>query len=331
LTSKKASIKVTIEFHEFDRTDSAHLRALTTIWNEACGPNLSISERFAHFNTQPSSGGVQAGRLALVDGQPVGVVLASLLRGEPTVQKPEWGWIDALAVVPVAQRQGIGGALLTWAEAWLAGEGCRGAGVGCSLRPFTPGVPVELETRAFFETRSYAGDRTVWDMAANLAHYQTPATVRAIDGVVRPAGPGDAEALLTFLRREFPGRWRYEAEEFLRNPSTRLSDYMLLWTERGVDGFCIVTFEDSGRPIERFYPYQLPRPWGQLGSVGVSADCRGRGYGAALVDAGLRRLHDNGINGCIIDWLVIVDFYAKFGFSKHREYRQLYKVWESTP
>jgi predicted N-acetyltransferase YhbS len=100
---------------------------------------------------------------------------------------------------------------------------------------------------------------------------------------------------------------------------------MLLWTDRGVDGFCLLTFEDSAQPLERFYPYQLPRPWGQLGAVGVSVDRRGRGFGAALVDAGLRRLHDNGVNGCVIDWLVIEEFYAKFGFSKLRDYQQLYK------
>jgi predicted N-acetyltransferase YhbS len=197
--------------------------------------------------------------------------------------------------------------------------------VGTSLRPFTAGVPVDLGTIPFFKTNGYLEDDTVWDMSANLATYTPPPTVRPIEGVVRPAQRGDETALLAFLQREFPGRWRYEAEEFLRNPRCRLSDYLLLWTERGVDGCCVVTFEDSGQPIERFFPYGLPRPWGQLGSVGVSADQRGRGYGAALVDAGLRRLHNNGVNGCVIDWLVIVDFYAKFGFTPSREYRQMYK------
>ena len=76
---------------------------------------------------------------------------------------------------------------------------------------------------------------------------------------------------------------------------------MLLWTEQGVESCCALTFGDSWRPLERFYPYALPRPWGQLGSVGVSAGCRGRGYGIALLDAALRRLHNNGVNGCVID------------------------------
>lgn len=310
---------------EFNRHDPAHLQALVTVWNAACGSGLSLSEKFVRFNLEPSTGGVQAGRIALADSEPVGVVLASVLKGEPEVMAPEIGWIDLIAVAPHAQRRGIGSALLAWAEAWLSAQGCQGVVVGTSLRPFTPGVPVELDSLPFFQRHGYQDNGTVWDMAANLAKYEPPPTVREIDGVVRPAQRKDQEALLTFLRREFPGRWRYTAEEFLRNPHCRISDYMLLWTKRGVDGFCIVTFEDSGQPIERFFPYTLPRPWGQLGTVGVSADRRGRGYGAALVDAGLRRLHNNGVNGCVIDWLVIVDFYAKFGFTTFREYTQIFK------
>ena len=121
------------------------------------------------------------------------------------------------------------------------------------------------------------------------------------------------------MRREFGGRWRYECEEFLRN-NGRISDYILLWSERGVDGCCQLRFEDSSSPLERFYPYRLPRPWGQLGSIGVSADRRGRGYGALLLDGGLRQLREHGVAGCVIDWTGLLDFYGKFGFKPYREY-----------
>jgi GNAT superfamily N-acetyltransferase len=310
---------------EFDKTNPIHLQTLAAIWNEASGQALSISVKFASHNIKPSRGGSQSGRFVLVDGEPAGVVLASLLHDEPSVMSPELGWIDVLAVRPAKQQQGLGATLLKWAEEWLQSEGCRGCVLGSSLRPFVPGVPIELNSPDYFTRRGYSKDDVVWDVAANLATYQPPSTVREIDGVVRPAQPGQEADLLGFLQREFAGRWRYECQEFLRDPHCRFSDYMLLWTARGVDGFCVLTFEDSGQPIERFYPYQLPRPWGQLGSVGVSADRRGQGYGAALLDAGLRRLHNNGVNGCVIDWTTIVDFYGKFGFTPYRAYQQMYK------
>jgi GNAT superfamily N-acetyltransferase len=310
---------------DFANTNSLHWQTLATIWNEASGPALAISTKFAGHNVKPSRGGSQSGRFVLLNDEPVGVVLASLLRDDPSVMSPELGWIDLLAVKPDSQQQGLGTALLSWAEGWLQGEGCRGCILGASLRPFVPGVPVELNSTDYFAHRGYQKDDVVWDLAANLATYHSPPAVREIDGVVRPAQPGQESELLDFLQREFAGRWRYECQSFLGDPYCRFSDYMLLWSERGVDGFCVLTFEDSGQPIERFYPYQLPRPWGQLGSVGVSADRRSRGYGAALLDAGLRRLHNNGVNGCVIDWTTIVDFYGKFGFTPYRAYQQMYK------
>jgi GNAT superfamily N-acetyltransferase len=162
-------------------------------------------------------------------------------------------------------------------------------------------------------------------MARDLAGYATPATALKAKGVsVRPAEPHDKDALLGFLKREFPGGWYWECLQLLEAGS-RISDYVILLSERGVDGALLVTFEDSYRPMDRFYPHRLPRPWGQLGSVGVSADCRGSGYGAALMDGALRYLHARGVRGCVIDWLVIVDFYGKFGFEVFRQYEMVGK------
>jgi predicted N-acetyltransferase YhbS len=99
-----------------------------------------------------------------------------------------------------------------------------------------------------------------------------------------------------------------------------MADTVLLWSARGVDGCAHLTYEDSLVPLDHFFPYRLPRPWGQMGAIGVSADCRGSGYGAALLDGGLRTLRERGVDGCVIDWTTIVDFYGKFGFKLYREY-----------
>ena len=316
-----------ITYSDLHSQEPSHITALTEVWNAACPADLMIANRLVSFNLQTVTGGKQRGQVALVADKIVGFVVASTLPGQPHVAPPTLGWIDAIAVMPPYQRQGIGAALLTWAESWLVEQGCQTIALGASQRPFAPGVPTSLESAAFFQRRGYGNAQQVWDTAANLATYQAPDTVRAIQGVVRPAQNGDEDVLATFLQREFPGRWHFEFTEFLRNPAgasaARLSDYMLLWSERGVDGFCQLTFEDSLRPIERFFPYRLPRPWGQLGPIGVSADRRGQGYGAALLDTGLRRLYNNGVNGCVIDWTTLLDLYGKFGFTPYREYTQL--------
>jgi GNAT superfamily N-acetyltransferase len=312
----------------FNLSNPEHIAAGAQLWSAACGPDLAISERFVAYNVAPQTGKCQAGQLAVVDGQPAGFVLASVLKGDLVASPPEHGHIDALAVLPSAQHCGIGGALLAWAENWLRSQDCNYVTLGASMQPFTPGVPDELGTAPFFVQHGYQQNPDygeVWDMTADLRDYVTPSSGSKASGVVvRPAQAGDEEALLGFLRREFPGGWRYECEELLR-AGVRPSDYVLLLSERGVDGCCLVTFEDSLRPLDRFYMHRLPHPWGQLGAIGVSADRRGLGYGGALLDGGLRHLRDHGVRGCIIDWLVLVDFYAKFGFRTYRKYVMLSK------
>ncbi len=303
-----------------------HITWLVETWNQACGPALAISARFAAFNLRPVTGGVQAGRFAVEDGQPVGVILASAHPEAPPAMSRSQGWIDAIAVVGSHQRRGIGGNLLAWAETWLADQGARFVTPGGSLRPFAPGLPLDTGAVPFFHAAGYADQRApkVWDVARDLSDYTPPSSLRETPSQARPAQPGQEEELLGFLRREFPGRWTFEAEEFLRDGG-RISDYMLLWTDQGVDGACRLTFEDSVWPMERYYPYDLPRPWGQLGSIGVSQARRGQGLGLALLDAGLRRLHNCGVRGCVIDWTTIVDFYALAGFQIYREWATLVK------
>ena len=302
------------------------------IWNAACGADLAISTRAVEYNTSPTTGGLQSGRVAFEDGKPVGFVLASMLLGDPVAASPQVGWLDAIAVLPEYQRRGIGGALLAWAESWFREHGATRISLGASMRPFAPGLPSTLGDGAFFRRRGFvgrSGSERAWDLAHDLRDYITPPTAQKAGGVqIRPVRPGEEEAVLGFLRREFPGRWRFEFEAHL-SEGGRISDFIALWTERGVDGCCLLTFEDSRRPLDRFFPHALPKPWGQLGSIGVGADTRGKGYGAALLDGGLRWLKNAGVAGCVIDWTGLLDFYGKFGFTPYREYLMLGKALEA--
>lgn len=317
-----------MKLQTFALDDPLHHAAAATLWRAACGPDLAISQRAVAYNTRPVSGGAQAGQLATYEGEPVGFVLASAFPGDPAVTPPEQGWIDAIAVLPEQRCHGVGGALLAWAERWLAGQGCTHFRLGASLRPFAPGVPAALGSESFFRGRGYA-DRPdsarVWDVARDLRAYASPPGVRRdLPCAVRPAQPGEEDALLAFLGREFPGRWHFECQQHLREGG-RLSDYLLLLTATGIEGFCQLTFEDSLRPLDRFFVHRLARPWGQLGPIGVGGARRGGGYGAALLDAGLRHLRAAGVAGCVIDWTDLPDFYGKFGFQRYRQYEMLVK------
>lgn len=317
---------IRMPFQPLHPNNSADLATLVSIWNAACGPDLTISSRFAAFNLHPAMGALQAGQIAVQNSMPAGFVLCSAFHGDPAASPSDMGWIDALAVLPSVQRQGTGGALLAWAENWLREHGCTATRLGASLRPFVAGYPVELGNESYFRRRGFkarAGSEYVWDVARDLGDY---APRQPIDqGTIRPAQPGEENALLEFFQREFPNRWRFEFEEFLRL-SDRISDWIVLVTERRIDGFARLTFEDSVQPLDRFYPYRLPRPWAQLGPIGVSQDIRGSGLGGALLEASLVHLRDRGVRGCVIDWTALLDFYAKFGFKAFRQYAMLSKV-----
>ncbi len=318
-----------MQLQPLDPVNPGHLSAVVSIWNAACGRDLSITPRFASYNLQPAQGEIQAGCMAVDNGATVGFVLCSALPSDPATSPPEVGWMDAIAVLPEARSQGTGRQLVAWAENWLREERCTQMRLGGSLRPFVAGYPVELGSEEFFRRRGFearAGGEYVWDVARDLADYAS-GTCRNISPtpVIRPAQNGDEKTLLEFFQREFPGRWRFKFETFLRGGG-RLSDWIVLLTEQGVDGFARLAFEDSLQPLERFYPQRLPRPWGQLGPIGVSKDRRGQGYGGALLDAGLRHLRGRGVRGCVIDWTGLLDFYAKFGFKPYRQYVILLKT-----
>lgn len=313
-----------MELLPFDSTDDTHLARALALWNDAHDPRLPLSEKFLRFNLQPAPGVRRAGCFALAGGQPAGFVLASAFPDAPPALHPESGWLDAIAVATAFQRQGIGSALLAWAHEWLAGQGMRHVLAGGGLRPFTPGVLADGPAEGFLRARGYTPGETphVWDVARNLRDYTPPDRLQEVPAAVRPAQPGQEQLLLDFLAQEFPGRWHWDAATLLADGG-RISDFMLLWTAEGVQGACRLTFEDSSWPIERYYPYPLPRPWGQLGFIGVAAHLRGQGMGLALLDGGLRRLHSNGVNGCVIDWTSLLDFYAICGFQPFQKWARL--------
>jgi GNAT superfamily N-acetyltransferase len=327
-----------IDYISFRADQPDHLSAMTAVLNTACSPHLEITPRLVDFNTQATSGIITDGCLAWQDGQAAGAVLVTAPR-QPSPEShlfPPQGWIEAMAVLPAYQRHGIGRALLQWAEGWLLDHGCETARLGAGMRPFAPGLPVELGTLPFFERYGWeTSESHSFDLARLISGTEPFFTLsperRAMLRFSQPARPEDKDHLLGFLAREFPGRWWFECQEILAEGGD-ISDYILTWTDdpdsgRGeIASFVRLTFEDSLWPADRYYPQRLPRPWSALGTVGTASKLRGQGYSAVTIYTGLERLRSKGVQSCVIDWTGLVDFYGKFGFHVYREYYPLFKA-----
>lgn len=317
-----------------DVNQSLHCEAVAGLWTGACGPLLALSPRFVAYATRLNSLGSIEGRFAWENDEPIGAILVSKTG-------TEHGRLVALATLPESQGQGVATALLDWAEAWLADQDVQTIELGGGIRPFVSGLPAELESADFFAKRGYKQVDVRWDMAFNVAQYVPPTSLVDIEGAVYPARANQASELLTLLDSAADDNddddaraFATQAHKFVADKG-RLSDYMFLWTERGLQGVCQLTFEDSLSTVEAGFPYQLPRAWGKLGSLYVDPALEGSGYAEALIDAGLRRFHNNGVNGCVVSGCTLndsttgmglsVDLLTTFGFEKHREYLVLSK------
>ena len=303
----------------------AHIAEAIHIWNAASHTDYPINERLLSYNLIPTTGEVIEGRVALHNGEAVGVALACAVTNDPSITL---GWVSAIVVHPSAQRQGIGSTLLNWAEEWLKEKGCKRIRIGGNLRPLLPGLPYAMrENAVFFEKCGYQSPPRQpyeYDIARHLKDYQ-PIYSKPAHADLHPMQPGEEHLLLDFLHREYPGRWEFEACEFVKNGG-RASDFLLLRVNREVHGFCRLTLSDSERPIERFFPQRLPQPWGQFGPLGLSRSVRGQGLGGYLIDAAALHMQSLGVDGCVIDWTSLVELYGKFGFKVYNQYVSLFKV-----
>ncbi len=298
--------------------DTSLPERLSGLWNAALGPQWVITPPAVAYDLRPSAGHTRALALAEIDGLPVGFVLAETPDGGAE------GSLNALVVDARFQRRGAGSALLAWALDWFAARGVREIWLGGGARPWIPGLPdVDARARDFFARRGFTLAETVWDMARSLKDYGWPRLSQRPLAEIRPAQAEDLPALFDLLARDFP-YWLGDVRQFFGDGG-RPADILLLHASGGLRAFCWTTFSNSARPIQRFFPNALGQPWGQLGSIGTAEDSRGRGYAGVMIDFALRRLQALGIDGCVIDWTVYLDFYARFGFAPYHAYWMMMK------
>lgn len=289
---------------------------LVSIWNQAARypimPDLWTANTTGDPHFTPSDC-----LAATLGGVPLGFVLTKRWRGDfPGCERYRpIGWIALMAVLPEAQRHGIGAALLQEAERRLKATGAMRVVLGGSFHHFFPGIP-DPAAEPFFARRGYQLGKTAWDVRATLTDSVTfPALPDNWE--VRPFLPSEQHALLSFLQTEFPGRWPRDVAHFLEKGGA---------TER------IIGLFQEGRPqgFAHLHPPKSPGTlrWQgfnahicALGPVGVATGVRGLGLGRSLVQGALWHMQQRGAQDVVIDWTDLPAFYGKLGFLPWQTYR----------
>jgi len=313
----------------FDDYHPAHAPEAIALWNRALGGRFPMTGRLWRQNVDADPNYAPGdGLLArAAGGALVGLALTRLFRRFDDPANADMGrvrglgWIVALAVAPNDQGRGLGGQLLRLAEERLRREGATHVRLGGSVGHFLPGPPVD-DARAlrFWERRGYRPLARVHDLRRGLADWTPPPAPPNGDYRIGRARPDQQGAMLAFLGRAFPGRWRYDmAEAFARGAA--VEDILVVEDRAGsVEGFLASWHFGSALlgPGAHWYP-ALGERFGAMGPLGIAESLRGRGLGLALVAAGMAALKERGVEESAIDWTELVDFYGKLG----------YRVWKS--
>ena len=192
---------------------------------------------------------------------------------------------------------------------------------GADTRHFWPGVPLDVPMmNNFLTVQGFEMGAEVFDLERDLSGYEATRPLPA-GAEFRPLGNKDLESLGTFLREEFPHRWRHDVEakiELENDPSTVFG----LLIDGRVRGFALLQREGAKAPMGGAVWHNALGPsWCALGPIGVAAELRGGGYGGALLDQALLHLSQSGGRRCLIDWTTLGKFYGKMGFEPTRRYR----------
>ncbi len=303
-------------------TDNAEFSDLATLctdlWNRAMGDTFAISSRVFAWQKQLSTNTDRQLWLAKQDDTAIGFMLSSLAPATNSVH------IDALAVVPEAQRQGVGRHLIDQlcAITKSAQAAFRSLQVGGGAESLLAGVPTASDSVDFFAHYGFRPQGTAIETRTiNVATYQPPAARKELPAAVRPAQVGQQRELSSFLHSQ-PTPGHAHLERALHH-GRRLSDLMVLWTEAGIRGICQLGFEDSPLPIELSFPYPLPRPWAQIGTIALHPEL-GDEYLALLLDASLRRLHNTGVNSAVITTELPPPIHEQFALEAYHSFHPMH-------
>ncbi|MFB6087422.1 MAG: GNAT family N-acetyltransferase [Haloarculaceae archaeon] len=314
--------------HSVDRlTERQAIAEGVALWNEHV-PEFAVPDWLVEQNVYSPFDGVSVTCWGVREGGTLRsfAVVKRLTRPVGDYDPTETAWLSLFAFDP------DGGASAGRTLLRHVADECRATGattlrVGCSPQNLLAGVPdgfPQAYVEALREVGFELGD-PVYDLERAIDGYTVPEAQRATAeewpdlSVVRATGR--EEELLAFLAEQFPGRWRYEAENICRRPGGP-ADFWLLRHEGEAAGFLRSNRHDGAyRGSNVNWGARFADAHCGVGPLGVHEDCRGRGWGLYMIATVLEQLAADGYDHCVIDWTDLPGYYEQLGFERWVAYR----------
>lgn len=297
------------------------------LWNRTYGSIFPINRELVERNT--SNIYEKASFVVYHEKEIVAFIISKIWKENffiPTYL--ESGWISLFFVAPTYRCQGIGSKLLELAENELKKCGKTSIFLGKDYLNFFPGLPVDLKSSEnWFKKRGYERPYDTFDLIKQIKGLNCEKLpLKNHEIIFRTATLGDKEKLLSFIKKNWPGRWLKETIDYFENGGTG-SEYVI-----GLDSDIICAFAKIGYPNTDIQLMSYSLTWcnrfdalGGIGPLGVDSSYRHRYLGYDIVAFANNILIDAGVTEIIIDWTGLLDFYRRMGFEVFKSYYYMNK------
>ncbi len=307
---------------------------LVALWNTSFGAQWPLTEGLLRQTLQHDPFTEPEGQFVLRENHAIigwALCKSNRLVGLELGRFQNRGGIGALCVHPDYQRRGYGTQLLRACEEHLQ----RNHSPLTTLyfpHHLLPGIPEDCAAAiAFFKSHGYSGFHPAVDLWRDLADYTIPhkatgAMQRNPTVELRRAREDEANRVLDFVSREFPGGWTYSTRNHFARGG-QASDIVVAVENSEVIGFCHTTDWRNNWLLPNVYWHELlGEHFGGLGPIGIGHEHRKRGLGLALCAVAVDELKRAGVQKMAIDWTTLIDFYAQMGFTVWKTYLQAEKT-----
>ena len=303
-----------IEFKEV-----SNLSEVAKLWNEEVGfiypiPEVIFNQNVVNYDQKIVFGAYDENTL-------VGFIIGKTFDGKDIPTYQNFAFISLFLVAKRYRRRGIGSKLLSMFEDYYFDK--ETLQVGKDINNFLPGVPCDFDglTDDFFENRGYISGKYTHDLInLNCKKYD----LKNHNIQFKVCTLKEKDALIAFMKEEFPGRWYYEVSDYFSKGGNG-NEYAI-----ALIGDKVVAFTRINDRRLSHYAYNIT--WYErfsnllgIGPLGVARSMRGKDLGYDIVAFAINEAIDRGFHQILIDWTSLMTFYQQFGFEVWKSYKYMLK------